>query len=126
MIRVLLAGEDPSTFKMLLPPLEEESNIDFQVITSLVEVKKILSKTSIQFLVVASDLPELSGIEFLRSFIPKHPFINCALLSSLSSKEFHVETEGLGLFAQFPATPALEDGVNLRKTIMKLSLINSP
>jgi hypothetical protein len=46
--------------------------------------------------------------------------INCAVLNSLPSDEFHEVSEGLGVFAQLPLRPSKDDAENLLNRLKNL------
>jgi len=59
-------------------------------------------------------------VEFAEKLIRVNPMINSAVLSSLSSDEFHEASEGLGIFAQLPLRPAKADAEKLLKGLRNL------
>jgi hypothetical protein len=62
----------------------------------------------------------MTGLEFAEKLLRVNPMINCALLSSLPSDEFHEVSEGLGVFAQLPLCPDTADAENLLTGLRRL------
>ncbi len=54
-------------------------------------------------LVVADEqLPDMSGLDFIKKLIRVNPMSNCAAVSGLSHEDFHEASEGLGVLMQLP------------------------
>jgi two-component SAPR family response regulator len=68
-----------------------------------------LDKDRPQVIVIGEELSGESSLEFVKELVRRDPFINCALVSSLSPGNFHEKTEGLGVFMQLPAHPGAEE-----------------
>jgi hypothetical protein len=44
----------------------------------------------------------MTGLKFVEKLVLTNPMINCAAVSSLSSKDFHAASEGLGILMPMP------------------------
>jgi predicted Fe-Mo cluster-binding NifX family protein len=64
-------------------------------------------------IVVDEDLGDMSGLTFVERLVAVNPMINCALVSSLSEKEYHEASEGLGVLMQLPTGPVRSDAKRL-------------
>jgi CheY-like chemotaxis protein len=67
------------------------------------------------FDLIVSDetLPDMTGLDLAKKIIQKNPMLNIALVSSLSSKDFHEASEGLGILMQLPPDPQKADAEKL-------------
>jgi len=79
-----------------------------------------LSETSVDLVITDKELGDMTGIEFAEKLVRVNPMINCAVLNSLPSDEFHEASEGLGVFAQLPLRPSRDDAENLLKRLKNL------
>ncbi len=74
--------------------------------------------------ITAEDLSDIKGLECIRKLISLNPMINCTAISSLSHKDFHEASEGLGVLMQLPERPNRKSASKLLehlKTILNLT-----
>ncbi len=64
----------------------------------------IVNKT-INLVIIDESLGDMTGLEFAKKLISINPMVDCAVVSSLSSKDYHEASEGLGLIMQLPVQP---------------------
>jgi two-component SAPR family response regulator len=64
----------------------------------------IVNKT-INLVIIDESLGDMTGLEFAKKLISINPMVDCAVVSSLSSKDYHEASEGLGLIMQLPVKP---------------------
>ncbi|MCP3925275.1 MAG: hypothetical protein GY714_22100 [Desulfobacterales bacterium] len=83
----------------------------FEVITvsSYGVAMNIASELAIDLLVVDENLSGIDGLKIIKEVTNINPFINTALVSSLSPEEFHDVSEGLGIIMQLSTSPTLEE-----------------
>jgi CheY-like chemotaxis protein len=79
-----------------------------------------LSESSVDLVVTDNELGDMTGLEFAEKLLRVNPMINCAVLNSLPSDEFHEVSEGLGVFAQLPLRPSKDDAENLLNRLKNL------
>ena len=77
----------------------------------------------IDAVVVAEELADCSGKEFVERLTKLNPFVPCAMLSSMAHDEFHEETEGLGVLMQLPVKPMKKDVAMLLERLAQISRI---
>ena len=80
----------------------------------------IAAETLVDLVVTDEFLGDMTGLELAEKILSVNPMINCAAVSSLSSKEFHEASEGLGLLAQLPALPGKEQAEELLQRIKNI------
>ena len=83
----------------------------------------IRSYYEIDAVIVAENLPDSSGKEFIKSLTKTNPFIPCAMISSLSHDDFHEYTEGLGVLMQLPEKPGSKEAVELLDKLAEIEKI---
>jgi len=77
-------------------------------------------ETLVDLVVTDECLGDMTGLELAEKMLSVNPMINCATVSSLSPKEFHEASEGLGLLPQLPALPGKEQAEELLQRIKNL------
>jgi CheY-like chemotaxis protein len=68
----------------------------------------MVTNSSFDLVVSDENLGDMTGLEFVRKAVARNPTINFAVVSSLSSEEFHEAGEGLGILTQLPIKPGQE------------------
>ncbi len=83
----------------------------FEVITasSYGVAMNIASELAIDLLVVDENLSGIDGLKLIKEITNINPFINTALVSSLSPEDFHDVSEGLGIIMQLSSSPSQEE-----------------
>ena len=102
MITILIAGNENNTLSGLVKSLEHNEEIKTYQAGTLEEAYHTISKTNLDLVVADETISGISGISFAEKIVSINPMINCAVVSSLSSENFHEATEGLGVLMQLP------------------------
>ena len=100
MISILIAGNEKNNLAGLLEGLARDANIETRQAASMEEAFDILSKINFDLVVADENISGISGLAFSEKLVSVNPLINCAVVSSLSPKEFHEASEGLGVLMQ--------------------------
>jgi CheY-like chemotaxis protein len=79
-----------------------------------------VADTLVDLVVTDEFLGDMTGLELAERMISVNPMINCAAVSTLSSRQFHEASEGLGLLAQLPALPDKEQAEELLQRLIDL------
>ena len=116
-IHIALFTEDSFRFADFSAALRENANLCLSEFKSAEQVWESLGGLNIDVAVVAEQLEDISGLQFIKMLVPKHPFITCALLSPLSPEDFHQATEGYGVCMHLPVYPARGDAYKMIKLI---------
>ena len=69
------------------------------------EALDMIKNKTINLVISDESLGDMSGLEFAKKLISINPMVDCAVVSSLSSKDYHEASEGLGLIMQLPVQP---------------------
>lgn len=122
MSSIVLVGKDLAPYTEFVSVLDELDRVTVTQVNSGKEVVEMLGVNNVDVVVCAETLVDGTGISFAEELMKKNPLINCAIASSLEPKEFHEQTEGLGIFMQLPILPRKEDA---EKMIQILDSINA-
>ena len=120
-LHILLAGKEPDSFAEFNQELGKDQRLEVFQVDSAEQSRRIIRDDSIDVVVVAEELRDQNGLQFVRETVADNPFINCALVSPLYPREFHEQTEGLGLFMQLPISP---DAAAAKKMLALLEKLN--
>ncbi len=69
------------------------------------ESLEYIRNKGIDLVVVDEMLPEIDTFKFMHELVGLSPLTHGVVVSSLSSEQFHTETEGLGVLMQRPPQP---------------------
>lgn len=69
------------------------------------EALDMIANKSINLVIADESLGDMTGFEFAKKLISINPMVDCAVVSSLSSEDYHEASEGLGLMMQLPVQP---------------------
>ncbi len=120
-LHILLAGKETDSFAEFNQELGKDQRLEIFQVDSAEQSRRIIRDGSIDVVVVAEELRDQNGLQFVREIVADNPFINCALVSPLYPQEFHEQTEGLGLFMQLPIHP---DAAAAKKMLALLEKLN--
>lgn len=119
MIHILIASQDKDSL------MEFSAGLDTNdvEITWAKDCEHVISKienNKFDLLIVDETLSDTKGLECIEKIIMNNPFLNTAAISSLSSKDFHEESEGFGVLMQIPVNPGSEDGKEMLDYLNKI------
>ncbi len=123
MISVLLASRDEISLSGLNAALEENTLKTVRAESGARALAMMLEE-EFDLLVADEALGDMTGVELIAKVVSENPMMNCAAVSSLSHKDFHEVSEGLGVMMQLPVKPGREDAEKLieyLKTILNLT-----
>ncbi len=113
MLSILLVGKDPHSLVRFASELSCKEGVTVRRAASGKEVWRVLETTRVDVIVVDQELADDTALPFVHELIKRFPLINCAMVNSLSIKDFHETTEGLGIFMQLPVDPGAEEAAKL-------------
>lgn len=120
MIRLLLLTPHRNSLLELASAMEKYNDVELTWTDSGQKALDKLSEASVDLVVTENELGDMTGLEFAEKLVRVNPMINCAVLSSLPSDEFHEASEGLGIFAQLRPRPGKADAQKLIKDLKNL------
>ncbi len=123
MMSILLVGNDPGALADFAIELSKDEGIKVKTVTSGIEAWGILGSSKIDVVVTDEQLADGSALPFVLELTRQHPLINCAMVSTLSPKDFHEATEGLGIFMQLPVAPGAEEAVKMMQLLESIDAL---
>jgi CheY-like chemotaxis protein len=120
MIRLLLVTPYRKSLFEMASAMDKYDGVELTWTESGQKALAKLSESSVDLVITDKEVGDMTGIEFAEKLLRVNPMINCAVLNSLPSDEFHEASEGLGVFAQLPLHPSKDDAENLLKRLKNL------
>lgn len=112
MINLVLTSKNSDMLSRYTLIFEDIGGFSLTRISSGQETLDFIASHQIQLVIADEMLDEMTGLELAEKMLPISPMTNCALISSLSPKDFHESSEGLGVVSQLTSNPDPEE-INL-------------
>jgi len=125
MLKLLLVSNKIESFSGFVLPLEENGDNEVLIAESGERALKIIKENVIDLVITDEDVGDMSGLVFAKRLISVSPLTNCVAVSSLSEKDFHETSEGLGLMNHLPANPGRSDAEKLLITLKRIKGLES-
>ena len=106
--RLLVVSSDKESLSVFDSTLKAHNDVDLSWVESGGKALTTVSDTAFDLVVIDEILEDMTGLTLAGKLISVDPMINCAVISALSSKDFHEASEGLGIMAQLPVKPGKE------------------
>lgn len=105
MKHILLVTSQENNFVKFLDGLTREETVEIVQAASSEEAIAGLSANTPDLVIIDEIVDGTPGLKIARDILMKNAMLNQALVSSLSSEEFHEASEGLGIMAQLTPKP---------------------
>jgi DNA-binding NtrC family response regulator len=125
MLSILLVGKDPHALAYFAAELSKKEGITVRRAASVKEAWRILGNSRVDVVVTDEELADGAALPFVHELTKQQPLINCAMVSTLSPKDFHEATEGLGVFMQLPVDPGAEEAAKLMQLLESIDALMS-
>jgi PleD family two-component response regulator len=119
MIEILMVVNDKNSLNEFANTLEKEG-ADISWATSGGEALRFVAEKQYSLLVTEETLLDMSGLELARKTVMTNPMVNLAVMNTLSPKEFHGASEGLGVLCQLPFKPTEKDARALMSSLKEV------
>jgi len=120
MLKTLLVYNDYGSFSDFVSTLERKYNIKALNTDSGAEALQLIQEHIFDLIIVDEELRDMTGLQLIRELIKVNPLIDCVAVSSLSEKDFHEASEGLGVLMRLPVNPQKKDADLLIKKLRKI------
>ena len=120
MIKILLVTTEKESFSEFATTLGKDEDVELSWSANGQEALEKISDNPVDLVAVNENIGDMTGIEFMKKLLMINPMINCAAVSSLSHKEFHEASEGLGVLMQLPVNPGEFEAKDLLKRLKNL------
>ena len=125
MLKVLLVNNNYESLSDLISVLTENDDIEVLHADSGKTALEIVKTDTIDLVVTDEEVGDMSGLAFFRKLITTNPLINCVAVSSLSEKDFHEASEGLGLMTNLPVQPGRKEAEELINNLQLIKGLES-
>jgi len=120
MITILFISESNDSLSGLASGLRQYNEIEIVRAESCQKAFDMISGKTFDLAVVDENIAGMTGLEFAKKLVSVDPITNCAVVSPLSSKDFHEASEGLGVLMQLPIRPDEKQAEELRKRLKEV------
>ncbi|MBF0202861.1 MAG: response regulator [Desulfamplus sp.] len=125
MITLLLISTRNDALVDLSSGLKKDEGIEIIQVESGLKALDQISKKFFDLVISDETTVDITGLEFAKKLLQVSPATNCAIVSPLSSKEFHEASEGLGILMQLPVRPDEKQAEALLKHLKKILLLTN-
>ncbi len=125
MLSLLLVGKDPASLAEFATELSQKDGIRVTRVTSAKEAWGLLGNFRVDVVIVDEELVGGIALSFVKELTRQYPLVNCAMVSTLSPKDFHEATEGLGVFLQLPVKPGAEEVAKMMQILESINALMS-
>jgi len=125
MLKILMVCDDSESLSLFADELSRPGHVSITCVHSPQVALTRISQDAPHVVVTGEHLSYGEVLPFIKNVVKRDPFINCAMVSGLSEKDFYEMTEGLGVFMQLPLHPGAEEAgrmLHILKSIGSLSL----
>jgi DNA-binding response OmpR family regulator len=126
LLRVLLIAKDIVRFSALMARLLRQQEIETATAATAAAGFLLLKSKQIDLVIVDEQLDDMSGIAFVKQLVKLNPLVNTAIVSALTTEEFHEATEGLGVLMRLPVQPQERDTDALLAILEKIGALLQP
>ncbi|MBW1712766.1 MAG: response regulator [Deltaproteobacteria bacterium] len=122
MTKLLLVARDREPLSALASALAQDEDVSLSWAESGGQALALAAEEPPHLVVTAEELGDMTGLELVRRLLAVSVTINFAALSSLSARDFHEASEGLGIMAQLPLRPGPEQAQKLLQRLKKMQV----
>lgn len=119
MIQALLVSPTRASFSQL-DSIFADNDVETAWAGSGAKAVSMIAEQSFDIVIADETLPDMAGLALAKKIIAKNPMLNLAVVSALSSQDFHEAGEGLGILMQLPPVPTESDAEKLLAHLNKI------
>jgi DNA-binding NarL/FixJ family response regulator len=113
MLLVLLVSEKNTALSGIESGLKQYDDVSLLRADSCRNALDMVSEKAPDLVVVDETIGKMTGFDFIKKLVSIRPTTNTAVVSTLSTSEFHEASEGLGVLMQLPENPDEKDADRL-------------
>ena len=125
-MRILIVGKDETRFSVLAAALQRQQETRIVCAATGIAGLATLKGKQVDLAIVDEKLDDMSGIDFVKLLVKAYPLVNTAIVSTLTTEEFHEATDGLGVLLQLPREPRQKDAATLLGILEKIGVLLQP
>ena len=119
-VTILLLGKEEPALQDVASVFAAQDGFEVAWLASSEQAWNYMSSNNIDAAVVAHELEDCTGLQFVKALVAANPFVNCALSSPLSAEAFHKATEGYGVFMQLQVPPTAQSACDMIEHLKKI------
>jgi DNA-binding NtrC family response regulator len=120
MENLLLVSSDKTPLSDLATALEKEKDVNVSWAKSGIEALQSVSDAAFDLVITDETLADMTGLQLAGKLLSVNPMIHCISVSTLSQKEYHEKSEGLGLMDPLPDRPGEKDAKRLLRDLRQI------
>lgn len=117
---ILIVTTKKDDFSVFAAALKEHDGVDLSWAESGSKALDTASGQAFDLMVTDEELGDMTGLELALKLLSVNPMINSTSVSSLSTKDFHEASEGLGLVMQLSSPPGRHEAGKLLERLKKI------
>lgn len=122
MTRILLLTNHPKRFSEFADILSKESDNQIEWFESQKNFLGSIVESAPKLVVIDETVDGFSALAVAREVVMANAMVYIAVVTSLSSEEFHEASEGLGILSQLPPTPGPQEAESLMALLKGMSM----
>ncbi len=125
MFKLLIVSNNTDPLSKFISTLKENELNEVLTTKTCDTALKLIKDNAIDLVITDEEIGDMSGLDFAKRLISASPMTNCVAVSSLSEKDFHEASEGLGLMNHLPPNPGRSDAEELLNTLRRIKGLES-
>ncbi len=125
MLRLLIVTTNRDALKDLRLSIEKHDEVELFWSGSGKDALRVINDTPPNLVISDEKLEDMSGLELVSKSLAINFTVNFAVISALSSEEFHEKSEGLGVLMQLPPNPGAEHAELLLDQLKQILALSS-
>jgi len=125
MLKLLIVSNNIDNLSEFISSLKENDLNEILSTKMCDTALKLIKDNAIDLVITDEEIGDMSGLDFAKKLIFASPMTNCVAVSSLSEKDFHEASEGLGLMNHLPLNPGRSEAEELLNTLRRIKGLES-
>jgi DNA-binding response OmpR family regulator len=110
-MQIMIASPRRDALQNFIESLANEPDIDVSLVNSAEDALAFLRTEAPELVVIDEALPDMKPLELATALVQANAMINTAVITSLSGKEFHEQSEGLGVLCGVASPPGRDEAL---------------
>ena len=106
---IIIVTADRNNMQLLTKALSESGDFEITYAASSAKALEAVKTLTPSLVIIDEKLPDMAGLDFVRSLLFLNAMINTAVVSSLSPEAFHEASEGLGIMFRLSSKPKAQE-----------------
>jgi DNA-binding response OmpR family regulator len=120
MIQILMVTVRPEALHSFAETLSSDPEVRIEQAASGADTLTAVRASSPHLVLIDHELPDVKPFDLVKELLLVNAMVSTAVVSSLSEREFHEASEGLGVLASLPLEPGRGDAAELLDKLRKV------